>query len=187
MLDRGLRRHGPWIAGSSPAMTIKTQSRENVMRLFTIGKVIAAGSPSRRRSLRLQPCSRRRAHPVQDRHLGAGDDDLSGLDGGGRRLLREGRAQGRSRQHGRRHQGPQGAAVGRNPGHACRARTGGARQQAGRRPAARHLDLQHHPVHDVHASRTSRPRRTSRARRSASARSGRRPTSPSASCSRSSA
>src|SRR5262245_60116342 len=64
----------------------------------------------------------RRSDPVQDRHLGPGRDHLSGLDGGGRRLLREGRAQSRSHQHGRRHARPASAAVRRNPRHACGAR-----------------------------------------------------------------
>ena len=61
----------------------------------------------------------RRADAVQDRHLRAGRDHLPGLDGGGRRLLREGRAQGRGHQHGRRHARPAGAALRRDPGHAC--------------------------------------------------------------------
>ena len=104
----------------------------------------------------------------------------------GRRLLRQGRAQGRGHQHGGRHPRRAGAAVRRNPGHARRARGGGAGQQAGRRHPPRQLVVQHPADDDLHQGRDQRwP--PSRARPSASAPSARRPTSPSASCSSSTA
>ena len=93
--------------------------------------------------------ARRRPHPVQDRHLRAGRDHLPGVDGASGRARRQGRAESRIHQHGRRQPRRAGAVVRRNPGHACRAGAGGAGQQAGRRPAARHLDRQHHPDHDL--------------------------------------
>ena len=93
--------------------------------------------------------ARRRPRPVQDRHLGAGRDHLPGVDGASGRARCQGRAESRIHQHGRRQPRRAGAVVRRNPGHACRAGAGGAGQQAGRRPAAGHLDRQHHPDHDL--------------------------------------